>query len=501
MQPVVAAASLAAARSAMGAWGDALVTSTGSTTSRDLAHRFADYTNILDWGADPTGVADCSAAINAAAATGISEIYFPPGLYTIGKISPPTTLHAIIGSGPKTVFLPGANSSGQPFWNFYQTSELLLENFCLVLPAYPGANDSNIGIQLNQVSNFRLKNLRLVGGRFPIYATGCVSGIIDSCLIYSYAQSAVWVEGASYDVSVINTQTTGPGTSSAIVVLGCFHCSVINCKVHTAGDHLAPIYAFGISLKNGGYNTVANNFVIDSSAEAIQIEDTSYNVVIGNICLWSNSALSTDMGISLFGNAGTAAFNVVADNYISSCGGSGIGLAGNAYQNKASNNLINGCAQNVANHSGIILYGNGCTENDISGNAIIDYSGKHKYGIDEDVTLGLAVGNKIRNNRIYGWITKAIYANPATTDVLQNTGDIWKSNGTATVGAASTTVVVNHGLSRTPTVKSISVTPAGPLLAAAKFYVDSVTATQFTIHTDVVPGGAGVLFAWQATVE
>ena len=45
---------------------NSLVKSTGSTTSRSLANRFADVVNVLDFGADPTGLVDSSTAFQDA---------------------------------------------------------------------------------------------------------------------------------------------------------------------------------------------------------------------------------------------------------------------------------------------------------------------------------------------------------------------------------------------------------------------------------------------------
>ena len=55
---------------------------TGATALRSVQDRATDVANVLDFGADPTGVADSAPAINAALATGRS-VYMPEGIYHI----------------------------------------------------------------------------------------------------------------------------------------------------------------------------------------------------------------------------------------------------------------------------------------------------------------------------------------------------------------------------------------------------------------------------------
>lgn len=61
------------------------VVATGTTAQRSLADRFGDIHNVLDEGADPTGVADSTAAIQAAfdkaIAAGGGTVFFPAGVF------------------------------------------------------------------------------------------------------------------------------------------------------------------------------------------------------------------------------------------------------------------------------------------------------------------------------------------------------------------------------------------------------------------------------------
>ena len=85
----------------------ATVTSTGSTTARTLADRFAECTNVKDHGATGDGTTDdttaIQAAITAANATTHKRLYFPAGTYKL-------TAQLLIHSGA-TWFGDGANKS------------------------------------------------------------------------------------------------------------------------------------------------------------------------------------------------------------------------------------------------------------------------------------------------------------------------------------------------------------------------------------------------------
>jgi len=63
------------------------VTSTGSTTARSLANRFADVVNVKDFGAVGDGVADdtaaCQSAIDYVVAQGGGQVFFPFGTYLL----------------------------------------------------------------------------------------------------------------------------------------------------------------------------------------------------------------------------------------------------------------------------------------------------------------------------------------------------------------------------------------------------------------------------------
>ena len=115
-----------------------LVKSTGSTTARSLANRFADVVNVLDFGADPTGAVDSRNAFIAAAnaATAASKnLLIPDGTYylTGGGLIPIGDVYiACYGelTGPGAVF---TNDGGCPFgagnyyWNKFGKNQSILQ--------------------------------------------------------------------------------------------------------------------------------------------------------------------------------------------------------------------------------------------------------------------------------------------------------------------------------------------------------------------------------------
>lgn len=116
MQPVVAAATLAAARSAMGPWGDAIVTATGATAARSLADRVR--LDVRDFGAIGDGATDSYAAVTAMVAALPAyggEIVFPSGDWVISQqVNIANKDVSIIGygSGVSKVIFNGASTGG-----------------------------------------------------------------------------------------------------------------------------------------------------------------------------------------------------------------------------------------------------------------------------------------------------------------------------------------------------------------------------------------------------
>jgi hypothetical protein len=131
-----------------------------------------------------------------------------------------------------------------------------------------------------------------------------------------------------------------------------------------------------------------------------------------------------------------------------------------------------------------------------------DSANKPKYGLDFSTTatqFAVVEGNTFGPASHWGTAAHhdaASSTNPPMT--RNNVGWVTEANGTATVAAGTTSIAVTHGLSVTPALKDIHVTPNNSMNAATKFWVSGPTSTQFTINVDQSPGASSTAtFAWQ----
>jgi hypothetical protein len=138
----------------------------------------------------------------------------------------------------------------------------------------------------------------------------------------------------------------------------------------------------------------------------------------------------------------------------------------------------------------------------VSGNVLETSNtvGKTRSLIREEASGGtgdnIIEGNSMSQNAA---ATVALLESAGTNTILRNNiGWVTEANGVATVANGTTTIVVTHGLSITPTLNMISVTPTNNLGTAAKFWISTPTATQFTINVNADPGATTATFAWAA---
>lgn len=175
--------------------------------------------------------------------------------------------------------------------------------------------------------------------------------------------------------------------------------------------------------------------------------------------------------------------------------GCGISTNGDSANNTYDNVIIQGPS------------GNGVGRTQIVGNAIGVKSGtvnEARYGVNLASTA--AQNTQITDN-VFDAATA--FGTAAVNDagstslppmIRHNINWVTEASGTGTIPDGSTSVAVTHGLSVTPALEDILVTPTNNLGAATQLWVSGPTSTQFTVNSDANPGATTATFGWQAQV-
>lgn len=175
------------------------VTSSGSTTASTLATRFAQVVSVKDYGAVGNGVADDTAAINAAAAVG-------------GRLN--------FGEGNTYLVSAAVTPVSGAYW--YGHSAIKASG------TFSGTYPAGV-VVATSVSNFTLDGLEInanyAGGAqvFAVVLTGGSRNTVRNCYIHDTYQAGVWDINETYDLVdhnyVLNCGRLGPTDNHGIVFL------------------------------------------------------------------------------------------------------------------------------------------------------------------------------------------------------------------------------------------------------------------------------------------
>ena len=110
--------------------------------------------------------------------------------------------------------------------------------------------------------------------------------------------------------------------------------------------------------------------------------------------------------------------------------------------------------------------------------------------------------NLIYDNDSYQ-VSFGVGAGASMTNVIarNNIGYVTENSGTGSIASGATTAVITHGLSVTPTLDDISITFGEQGTSDyGRWWVGTLTSTQFTLNVSVDPGASNLDFAWKAIV-
>lgn len=238
--------------------------------------------------------------------------------------------------------------------------------------------------------------------------------------------------------------------------------------------------------------TIAGNKCHENSDTGINIGGTGGHICIGNECY-----LNDNSGI----NTGGASHLIILGNVCFANGRKVDTPRSNA------GIRIRDDTGDTQTSKYVVCNGNRCYEDDttyaLPGGAL-----GQLYGIEIDSPAGTKTPDNliIQGNELTvidaapgGWTAILRTDVGSTTAIRNNLGDVTENSGTATLVNGQTSIAVTHGLDVTPVAGDIMVTPIEAWGAMTEFYIDTYTATQFTIHADQDPT-QDVDFAWKAVV-
>jgi Right handed beta helix region len=413
------------------------------------------------------------AAIDALPAGG-GKVVLSEGTFTIAATITLGENVTLCGHGPSSIIFL-ANSAGVDCIKASNVADLVVKDL-----AVDGNRDNNAGevhgIHFQNVDRGRIDSVTVSECSFDgirLDTNNCLDCTISNCICH-------------------DNDVMGIRTIAVIAV------RIVGCQTRSNGDSGIDIDGFSLNVAVVG-NTCFDHNASDGSG--IFVEESSDNcAVVGNSCRNNINGINCNQQV-----AGTLEDLTVVGNNCLGNWTSGIRvrantsgnlvrdvvLSGNSCFNNGTAGIIVGSAAG-ATLDNVLVIGNRCGDREASPS--------QDYGIQIDaagtVTSMTVVDNDVEDN-----VTAGILHAGTAPIIRNNRGFVTENSGTATILSGTTSIVVTHGLSVTPTLDDISVVfGENSTNDPGICWISNITSTQFTINVRADPGASNLDLAWQAVV-
>lgn len=277
------------------------VVATGSTQARFISDRFADVVNVKDFGAVGDGVADdtaaIQAAINAAQSRGGGTVFLPAGNYLVSATLTVTAGNVrILGDGMwittiqraadygNTLVCTGDDLTGALCFNF-SVNEIGFENTGLVT--------SGAHILLNGVTRFEIKSVFASNGFYNFALKGATAGIIADT--YTLGTSLFGGSGSNRAYVLFgNSAATYPHPSCGDVFVNNF-----NWRANTSNQ----LYSDGVRIESADGLWFSNGHIGNAASANIKIDGSTSEML--NLVFFENVMSDEGTGNSCAITGGT----------------------------------------------------------------------------------------------------------------------------------------------------------------------------------------------------
>lgn len=309
--------------------------------------------NVLDYGADSTGIANSTSAFTAAIAKCVvtkQSLFIPAGTYKASIIVPPnSTGLSIVGEDWNTTIIEAVDGTQHGINlqvnSFYVTiSNLSIQNtlaandgnHCGILSAGSGTGNGNSGLQIEKVKvsgyNFNIKLEEF--NNTHLNTVWAVNAVVDGAVAKS-GSNIYMGHPTLHNVSIYLTNLYIQGGGYGIYAETCEGLMLTNSEIGGAANQ-----AFIHQISGTGVTgMIVGNCYFDSSGrDALYLEGVN-NGQFDNIWLSASPTLSTGRGLYLVDCVNNAFTNVQAFN----CKGGGIFLLQNSTSNLFTSCVVKNC--------------------------------------------------------------------------------------------------------------------------------------------------------------
>jgi hypothetical protein len=447
-----------------------------------VAAKLAQTVSVIDFGADPTGTADSTAAFTNAGATG-RLIYASAGTYKINSTSGAITIAGggIIGDGAyQTQILDTSTTSNNTF-SYTGALAGVFENF-QISPATTksGGYAITVGPISGEVSGMRFLQIIVNGMPNCIYFVRASLWSVIGCNFYSFTGNGLLVDNQN------------AGDSGDSVVLGCQFDS-------------NNTSAFGIQqVSSGGLKIVGNKFNNNSVGYLLNLGNIAGGTSTSDLLISANSfenSANSDIQLQRQSGASSTFANVnIAGNQFLMAATGGSCVFSNDSSGFLSTVNVTSNTLTVTGSGAVGILFNFVTNFLLSDN-VMQGSGGTSTGIICGVN---SVSGRIGLNKIRGF---AISINASTgvsiskSDIQSGTVTVTTSTGYGSAlfaGTNSVTFTTAYDADVSFNITDVIVAPDSTGTGAVSAYVTGVSNTGFSVEAIGITNGGACVINWES---